>query len=147
MRGCVAGGIGDTDTLMGSGKGFVDLEVWQLGRELAKEVYSITREFPSDEAYGLTSQLRRASVSIPANIAEGWGRQSDGSFAHYLKIAKGSLSEVLTLLILANDFGYIDEPTLAKLDRLTDVLGRKLHNFTERLGGRYVKEEGDEYSA
>jgi four helix bundle protein len=78
-----------------------DLEVWQFSMQLAKEIYSITREFPKEELYGLTSQNRRASVSVPANIAEGYGRDNAGDYARFLQIAQGSLKEVETLLLLS----------------------------------------------
>lgn len=126
-------------------EGFKDLEVWQLGRELANILYVLTKAFPRDEAFGLTDQLRRASVSIPSNIAEGWGRQSDGSFSHFLKIARGSLNEHQTQVILACDFGYMDVAQLNDLEARIGILGRKLFNLTERLGGRYVREDSATY--
>src|SRR5687768_922524 len=80
--------------------GYKNLEVWQHGRRLVNLVYRATAKMPPSEQYGLTSQLRRAAVSVPCNIAEGWGRNSDGSFANFLRIARGSLAELETLLIL-----------------------------------------------
>ena len=80
-----------------------DLEVWQLSMQLAKEVYSMTRDFPKGELYGLTSQLRRASVSIPANIAEGYGRDNPGDYTRFLQIAQGSLKELETVLLLSRE--------------------------------------------
>ncbi|MEI6516719.1 MAG: four helix bundle protein [bacterium] len=83
-----------------------ELEVWKKGMELAKSVYELTREFPSCEAYGLTSQMRRAAVSVPSNIAEGAARGADNDFARFLRIALSSLSELETQVILARDLGY-----------------------------------------
>ena len=78
-----------------------DLTVWQRAMELAEAVYELTKLFPTEELYGLTSQLRRASVSIASNIAEGRGRSSDGEFRYFLNIAQGSTYEVQTQLLLA----------------------------------------------
>lgn len=128
-------------------QGFKDLEVWQLGRQLAKDVFQVTSSFPASETYGLTSQLRRAAVSVPSNIAEGWGRQSDPSFANFVRIARGSLNELQTQLILARDFGYLGEGELNRLENAIGLLGRKLYNLGERLSGRSVHEELGEYGA
>ena len=84
-----------------------DLEVWQRGVTLVKTVYDLTEPFPASEKYGLTSQLRRASVSIPSNIAEGWGYSSRDQYLHYLERARSSLLEVETQIIVADQLGYI----------------------------------------
>ena len=86
-----------------------DLRVWQKGMDLTERVYELTRAFPSDEKFGLTSQLRRAAVSVPSNIAEGWGRNSTGSFVRYLRIAHGSLAEIETQIEIAHRLEYISE--------------------------------------
>lgn len=95
-------GVGSGEWAMGSGgeamsgiNSYRDLEVWKLSMQLAKDTYSITRDFPKEELYGLTSQIRRASVSVPANIAEGNGRANSGDYARFLQIAQGSLKEKL----------------------------------------------------
>ena len=85
---------------------FEDLIVWQKAMALAKRVYEFTRCFPREEVFGLTSQVRRAVVSIPANIAEGQGRGGAAEFRRFLGIAKGSLAELETQLLLGKDFGY-----------------------------------------
>ena len=82
--------------------GYRDLKVWELGVELAREVYRVTGDFPKDELYGLTNQLRRAAVSIPSNIAEGHARKTQKELSRYLNIAKGSLAELETQLIIAD---------------------------------------------
>ena len=81
--------------------------MWQRGHELVLAVYQVSARFPADERFGVTSQIRRAAVSIPTNIAEGSGRGGDTEFARYLQIALGSASEVEYLLILAKDLSYI----------------------------------------
>lgn len=86
-----------------------DLDVWKRSMDLTVRCHEITRSFPREELYGLTSQIRRAASSIPANIAEGAGRQGAKEFAHFLSIARGSCSELETHLILAKRLGYLDE--------------------------------------
>ena len=85
-----------------------DLKVWQLGIEISLEVYRVTNNFPKHELYGLTSQLRRAAVSIPSNIAERQARKTPKEMARFLDIAKGSLAEIETQLIIASKLGYLD---------------------------------------
>ena len=80
---------------------YQDLEVWQRGMSLAEQVYRLTGAFPKEEAFGLTSQIRRAACSIPANIAEGWGRQGNREFQQFLRVAQGSLRELETHLLLS----------------------------------------------
>ena len=89
-------------------KSFKDLKVWQKSYSLCLKIYTITRKFPSDERYGFTSQLRRASVSIPSNIAEGYGKKTTPEYIHSLYIANGSLCELETQILLANDLKYIN---------------------------------------
>jgi four helix bundle protein len=88
---------------------FKELVVWQKSMQLVKQIYLATEHFPSKEIYGLTSQLRRAAISVPSNIAEGQARYSKPDFRHFLLIAKGSLAEIETQLLLANDLGYLKE--------------------------------------
>jgi four helix bundle protein len=89
---------------------FEKLTVWQSRRRLVAEVYVETKKFPKDELFGLTGQLRRAAVSVSANIAEGSGRNSDPDFAHFLEIAHGSAMEVAALLYAASDVDYLPTP-------------------------------------
>lgn len=88
---------------------FRDLIVWQKAMTLVERVYGITKYFPADERYGLTSQLRRASVSVPSNIAEGYGRHSTGDYIRFLQIALGSLNEMQTQLELGVRLGFVDQ--------------------------------------
>ena len=96
-------------------KDFRDLTVWNKAHCLVLAAYEATRPFPVVERYGLTSQLRRACVSIPTNIAEGCGRNGDGELARFLEIAMGSASETEYLLMLAHDLHYLDQPVLDHL--------------------------------
>ena len=94
---------------------FRDLAVWQLGMQLAEDVYRMTAKFPAEEKFGLTSQLRRATASIPANIAEGHARSSTKDFLRHLSIAVGSLAEVTTFIELAERLSLIDRQIANKL--------------------------------
>jgi four helix bundle protein len=92
--------------------GHHNLQVWQESTELVVNLYKVTDSFPTSETYGLTSQVRRAVVSVPSNIAEGAARKSKKEFLHYLHISRGSLSELDTLMIIASRLGYSQSATL-----------------------------------
>jgi four helix bundle protein len=114
-------------------KQFRDLKTWRKAMALAREVYEMTRTFPKEEMFGLTSQMRRAAVSIPSNIAEGQGQLSDKGFILYLSRARGSLYELETQAELAESFGLLKKKGL---DRLLDdcaEVGRMLHGLTNSL--------------
>src|SRR5688500_3399085 len=93
---------------MEKGQGYEDLLVWKVGIELAEEIYRLTATFPKNEQYGLAGQLQRSAVSIPSNIAEGWGRGEGASNLNHAKIARGSLYELKTQLHLASKIGIGD---------------------------------------
>ena len=95
--------------------GFEKLNVWQKSRELSFQIYRITETFPLDERFGLISQLRRASISIASNIAEGTGRKSNKDAARFTEIAYGSAIEVLNQCIISNDLGFLNNEDLVKL--------------------------------
>jgi len=101
-----------------------NLDAWKQAIALVEDVYGITRSFPNSELYGLTSQLRRAAVSVPSNIAEGAARNGPKEFAHFLSIANGSLSEVETQLIIASRLGWLEDghPIFSKLESVTRLL-------------------------
>jgi four helix bundle protein len=105
---------------------FQDLEIWQRGIDLAEEMYRVSESFPTTERFGLTSQMRRASVSVVSNIAEGWGRGSRADFIRYLTIARGSLYELITQLTIARRIGYIDPDRASELCDEMAVLSRML---------------------
>ena len=98
--------VKDSDMIEEGARSFVDLTLWKKAHSLVLDIYLISKEFPKDELYGLTSQLRRAAVSIPANIAEGFGRFSKVEKIRFLNIAQGSLNEVRYFLILTEDLNY-----------------------------------------
>lgn len=113
-----------------------DLLVWQRGMELAALVYGLARELPAEEKFGLVSQMCRAAVSVPANIAEGHGRAAPREFAHFLSIAKGSVMEVETLIMLTSRLGYVAESRISALLARTDEIGRMLTTLRERVNDR-----------
>ncbi|OPX39575.1 MAG: hypothetical protein B1H13_09520 [Desulfobacteraceae bacterium 4484_190.3] len=114
-------------------KSYRDLEVWQKAMELVVECYQITKIFPKNEAYGLTSQLQRASVSVPANIAEGRGRQYTKEFLQHLSIDYGSLAELETLLQIAQHLNYLDANLLEQILGMTAEVGRMLNGLRKSL--------------
>jgi four helix bundle protein len=117
----------------GSLRAFRDLKVWQKGHELTLAVYKATRAFPKDELYGLTSQLRRAAASIPANIAEGCVRGSGAEFRHFLEVAMGSASEVEYHILLASELGFLNGTQYETLQRAVAEVKRMLTSFIQRL--------------
>lgn len=114
-------------------KDFKELLVWKKAHELTLDVYQATKSLPKEEAYGLTSQLRRAASSVPANIAEGCGRNSDAELARFLQIAAGLASEVEYHLLLARDLQYLDTEKHAKLDFQINEIKKMLNVFLQKL--------------
>lgn len=110
------------------------LIVWQKAHELVLKIYEITKGFPKDEQFGLTSQIRRAAVSIPSNIVEGKARGSNKDYNRFLMIARGSLEEVKYQMLLARDLKYIDEVIYKEIYRSMDEVGRLLGGLIKRLG-------------
>ncbi len=121
----------------GNNCSYRNLIVWQKSMELAKQVYLKTKNFPKEELYGLTSQIRRCAVSIPSNIAEGRGRQSNKEFVRFLQISLGSLFELQTQLELALEFDYVSniEDTL----ELSLEIEKMLNSLITKKGGRDAK--------
>ncbi len=114
-------------------KGYEEPIVWQKGIELAKELYRLARKFPASERFGLTSQLQRAGVSVPSNIAEGQSRGHTGEFRQFLYQALGSLAEVDTQLVLARELGYLDGNDATRVLSLVRELRRMTHGLVNRL--------------
>jgi four helix bundle protein len=114
------------------------LDSWKYSFEFVTEIYRLTRAFPPEEKFGLVSQLRRASVSIPTNIAEGAGRKSAKEFIRILSIALGSLSEIDTLLMLSKTLGFISDPTCSDLLTKLDTIGKLIYGLMKKLGYKPV---------
>jgi four helix bundle protein len=112
---------------------FKKYDIWKLSHQFALEIYSISKSFPKDELYGITSQIRRASSSIPTNISEGCGRDSDAEFNRFLTIAMGSASEVEYLILLSKDLNLIEESKYILFDKNINTIKRKIHTLKQKL--------------
>ena len=110
-----------------------DLLVWQQGMDLVVAVYERTRDWPKEELYGLTSQARRASVSVPANIAEGYGRQNAGYYVQFLKVAQASLKELETHLLIAERLQLSSSEQVASLLTQSESVGKLLRLLMQKL--------------
>ena len=113
---------------------FEKLDCWKLARGFSDDIYKASKCFPKDEVFGLTSQIRRAAVSVSSNIAEGSGRNSDADFSHFLEIAYASLMEVISQLYLALDQEYVTEEQVDNLKITADKLAGKIVGLSKSLG-------------
>ncbi|HKP96394.1 MAG TPA: four helix bundle protein [Fibrobacteria bacterium] len=128
-------------------KGYKELMVWQISMELVPQIYRMTKRFPSDELYGITSQIRRAVVSVPANIAEGQARRHPKEFLNFLSIARGSLAEVDTLMMTSIKLGYLDETAMNKIEPQVILIRKLLQKLMQSIMGPNEKgQSGGGYS-
>ncbi len=111
------------------------LEVWRLADDLAVAVYRATTAFPREELYGLTGQLRRAALSVPTNLVEGYSRRGDRELRHFVNIALASLAETKYLLHFTSRLGFLDPDVHATLASSCETLGKRLWRFYESVGG------------
>ena len=118
---------------LGEIKTYKDLLIWQKGIELTKQTYILCKKFPNDELYGLQSQLKRSAVSIPSNIAEGWGRNYTQNFIQFLKIARGSLLELETQIIISKELSFINENEFIKMTNLIVEENKMLNAFIKSV--------------
>jgi four helix bundle protein len=120
----------------GSIRSYKDLKVWQVAMSLAESCYRVTAELPRDEIYGMTTQMRRSATAIPANIAEGYGRESTGAFIQFLRVAQGSLKELETHVMLAERVELISSEIsvhlLGECDRVSKMLRNLIRSLQER---------------
>lgn len=114
-------------------RSYKDLEVWQIAVATATAVYSTTSSFPREEQYGLTAQMRRAAVSVASNIAEGYGRESTASYVQFLRIAQGSVKELETHVVIAQNVGFLAPGAAAELQARFDSIGRMLRALVRSL--------------
>jgi four helix bundle protein len=114
---------------------YKDLIVWQQAMDLVVAVYATSRQWPKEELYGLTSQARRAATSVPANIAEGYARESRSSYQNFLRIAQGSLKELETHILVAQRIGISDQETTAALLKQAESVGKLLRLLIRKLSG------------
>jgi four helix bundle protein len=125
-------------------KDFKELRVWSKAHELTILVYKLTRAFPRDEVYGLTSQVRRSAASIGANIAEGCGRRSDGEMARFLQIARGSASETEYHLLLAKDLGFLQQSDFQTAEQSVVAVQRMLTALVQKVQPRGRKSKAEQ---
>src|ERR1700737_1881162 len=118
------------------GRSYRDLVAWQKAMKFVTAIYEVTQRFPSEERYGLTNQLRRASVSVPSNIAEGQARFSQKEFHHFLSMARGSLVEIETQLLIARNLKYLQPAKAEDLLATADELGRILNGLISSIKNR-----------
>jgi four helix bundle protein len=114
-------------------KNHKELRIWQEGIAIVKIIYGLTKRFPIEERYGLVSQMTRAAVSIPSNIAEGFIRYRFKEFSQFLRIALGSAAELDTQLIIAKELGFIKEPELQEINRRIDYFSRMVSRLLQKL--------------
>jgi four helix bundle protein len=119
-----------------AGKNYRDLIAWQKAMDLVEMVYKATGQFPKEELYGLTNQLRRAVVSIPSNIAEGQGRNSRNDFRRFLTISHGSLREVETQILIAERLQYLNQAQIEPLMNLSSEVGRLINGLCNSIDGQ-----------
>lgn len=112
---------------------FKDLIVWQKGIELVNEIYKVTKPFPKEEMYCLTSQIRRAAISIPANISEGWGRGTTKNYVQFLEISRGSLFELNTLIIISYNQDYLSKENCNEIENILNEIGGMLNALITKL--------------
>ena len=108
---------------------YKDLIVWQKSIALVTEIYKLTKTFPAEEKFGIVNQLNRAVVSIPANIAEGWGRESSKNYLQFLRISRGSLMETETILVISKNLNYIDDENFRMISEKLDETGKILQGL------------------
>ncbi|MBK5938203.1 four helix bundle protein [Halochromatium roseum] len=114
-------------------KSYQELVVWEKSMELVERVYRMTKVFPAEEMYGLSSQLRRAAVSVPSNIAEGQARRSKAEFLRFLSIAQGSRAEVETQTLIAERLGYVSKQQISEIVLLLEEIAKMLHTLRAKL--------------
>jgi four helix bundle protein len=119
---------------------FRDLQVWQRAMQLTTAIYNLTRDFPREEVYGLTGQIRRAAVSVPSNIAEGQGRLSSREFMQFLSIARGSICELQTQLEIARTLGFGKPESIDEAERLSHEVGKMIFAFLGSLQNQPARE-------
>jgi four helix bundle protein len=117
-------------------KSYRELEVWRKSKDLAVQLYRATERFPRNEQFGLTAQIRRAATSCPANIAEGWGRGSTREYIQFLLIARGSILEVETHLLIAAELGYLTPDQLRGFQDQIENIGQMLNRLIQALRAR-----------
>ena len=122
-------------------RSYKDLIVWQKAVLLVTDIYSTTKQFPTDERYGIVSQLNRAAVSVPANIAEGWGRKSSKNYLQFLRTSRGSLMEIETLLVISKNLNFLNSESYAQLSGKVEEVGKILHGLIKSINEKILTTE------
>jgi four helix bundle protein len=122
-------------------KSYQDLIVWKKSIHLCTEVYRITVKFPESEKFGIINQIRRASVSVSSNIAEGWGRNSTKNYTQFLKISRGSLLETQSLLVISKQLNFLSEDEYVKIDLLIVEISKMLNKLISTLENNIANKE------
>lgn len=112
---------------------YKDLKIWKRSVDLSTEIYRLTSTFPSEEKYGLVSQMRRSSISVPSNIAEGAGRSSDKEFKRFLDISYGSLYELQTQIIISHNLGFVEEKFFEKIEGEIIEIQKMIFTYANRF--------------
>lgn len=118
---------------------YKDLIVWQKSIALVTNVYSLTKKFPIDERYGLVSQLNRAVISIPSNIAEGWGRELSKNYLQFLRVARGSLMEVETMVLISKNLNFVSEKDYNETQNKIEEVGKILQGLIKSINQKIKK--------
>jgi four helix bundle protein len=121
-------------------KNYKELHIWQKGIEIGKQVYLLTKQFPDSERFGIVSQITRAAVSIPANIAEGSSRNSDKDYARFLQLSLGSAFEVQTYLVIAKELNFVSIDSINKVESLLEEEIKMIHRFINTLNKNFNQE-------
>lgn len=124
---------------------YKDLIVWQKSIELVSDVYSVTKTFPAEEKFGIVSQLNRAAVSIPSNIAEGWGRESSKNYLQFLRISRGSIMELETLIIISKNLGFIEKQKQELISNRIEEVGKILQGLIKGIQQKILITEEDQH--
>jgi len=133
---------------MGNIRTYKDLKVWQIAVQITEDIYKLTDKISDDEKYGIISQMKRSSISIASNIAEGWGRESSKSFINYLRIARGSLFELETQLIICERTDLIEKSEINRLYKDIESEGKMINNLIKSLQqkiNKYLMEDSSVY--
>jgi four helix bundle protein len=112
---------------------YKDLIAWQKAIVLVTDIYTLTKKFPADERFSLTNQVNRAVVSVPSNIAEGWGRELSKNYLQFLRISRGSLMEVETMILISKNLNYITEKDYTEVNRKIDEVGKILQGLIKSV--------------
>ena len=117
-------------------RSFKDLKVWQKGVDLVELIYKVTKKFPKEEMYGLSAQLRRAAVSVPSNIAEGFGRYHNKEYKQFLHVALGSCAEIVTQMIIAERLRFVEKSVSEQILSQADEISRMLMSLIKKVRAR-----------